>query len=489
MMSCSKLGRWMAVTGFMFPLHACGPGEDPDADPPTSLSLEECSGTLGDERLRCGRLTVPEDWSVPDGPRLILPFLILPALGTDVRPDPIVYLGGGPGPSGLENFAEFSTLRTLRAHRDLIFIEYRGVGVSEPSFPCRSVAEFSEAAFAACWELALAEGMDPAHYNTKNAARDVRALRRALDIDRWNVWGISYGTTTAQLLSDIDGEGTRSVTLDSPTSPSVEIARADLESRLDGFSTIFAACASDPACGDDFVDLKTTLESDFAALSREPWEHGSLTLSATFGSSLDGDAYLRTLSNLHHLQVPAAIDAIGRRDAQRLAEVQSARPFTGLSTPASSGFPAFEALANISFSVSVYCAEEAPYYDLDTRPVQTQEPWPAEIVASPALHLTWESCAGWPTPAAPPSDVDLVRNDIPTLILTGQFDNLTPKRQGEIVQQGLDNSILIDLPNTAHATVPTQPCAESLMADFLENPDAGPDTSCLRDISAPEFLR
>ena len=54
---------------------------------------------------------------------------------------------------------------------------------------------------------AAAAGVDLSGYNTIENARDVKALRRALGFEKWNVWGISYGSILGQAYIKEDPDG------------------------------------------------------------------------------------------------------------------------------------------------------------------------------------------------------------------------------------------------------------------------------------------
>ncbi|MFD0978261.1 hypothetical protein [Tropicimonas aquimaris] len=78
----------------------------------------------------CGVLTVPQNWGSPDGRNLDLGFLVARATGETPQPDPLIFLAGGPGASGVlaGNFDKYERVRT---ERDIIFFDIRGVGVSQ----------------------------------------------------------------------------------------------------------------------------------------------------------------------------------------------------------------------------------------------------------------------------------------------------------------------------------------------------------------------
>lgn len=66
----------------------------------------------------------------------------------------------------------------------------------------------------------MAEGFHLASYSSRENAADIAALRKQLGIEKWNVYGVSYGSDLAQQLLRTHREGIRSMVLDSvvPTS-------------------------------------------------------------------------------------------------------------------------------------------------------------------------------------------------------------------------------------------------------------------------------
>jgi pimeloyl-ACP methyl ester carboxylesterase len=101
------------------------------------------------KQIRCGYVEVPENRAISKGLRLKLSVAILRSLSSDPRPDPVVVLAGGPGsplvtaapgvalPGSVQGdvanqMVAKALIQTLRADRDVIFYDQRGVGFSEP---------------------------------------------------------------------------------------------------------------------------------------------------------------------------------------------------------------------------------------------------------------------------------------------------------------------------------------------------------------------
>lgn len=158
-------------------------------------------------------LEVPRRYGDPDGPRMRLRVVRLPATGGDGRTAPVVYLAGGPGGSGVGTARgpRWPVFDGVRRETDVLLLDQRGTGLSEPPPPCPQVHRFDdaqplqrEAALAAlratakrCIAYWRHEGIDLAAYTTSESAGDIESLRRALGLPRISLWGMSYGTHLA----------------------------------------------------------------------------------------------------------------------------------------------------------------------------------------------------------------------------------------------------------------------------------------------------
>src|SRR3954467_3164645 len=102
-------------------------------------------GNLG-PNYTCGYLTVPENRGKPDGRTIRLSVARVKAASATPQPDPIVYLEGGPGVSGLLA-APGNVLRGINADRDVIFVDQRGTYHDDPFLPCPEIDAFLAKSF------------------------------------------------------------------------------------------------------------------------------------------------------------------------------------------------------------------------------------------------------------------------------------------------------------------------------------------------------
>ena len=139
-----------------------------------------------------------------------------PARSAEKRPDPVVYLAGGPGdiaPLEVNGFIAADFIRD----RDIYVVSQRGTMFSEPALTCAATDDFARellglrfyseatkrahlAATEACHRELAATGADLSAYNSTESAADFADLRKVLGFEAWNVYGTSYGSYLAQTL-------------------------------------------------------------------------------------------------------------------------------------------------------------------------------------------------------------------------------------------------------------------------------------------------
>jgi pimeloyl-ACP methyl ester carboxylesterase len=94
------------------------------------------------------------------------------------------------------------------------------------------------------------------------------------------------------------------------------------------------------------------------------------------------------------------------------------------------------------------------------------------------------ACHAWPQ-GDPAAALDPVPSLVPTLLLTGRRDPVTPSDQAARIARTLPQSHHLTLP-TAHHTFDS-PCLTHLIATFLADPVAPPDATCLATIPPRPF--
>ena len=145
---------------------------------------------------------MPEDRLTGTGRTIPVRFVVIPATSPDKAPDPVVYFAGGPGGSTVDEIpSELTVLQSLNVHRDLVFIEQRGTGQSNPlNCPVFAGSLADKPVLRASIESCLAHlHGDLRFYTTAMYADDVNQLLVDLHYAQVNLMGISYGTTVEQV--------------------------------------------------------------------------------------------------------------------------------------------------------------------------------------------------------------------------------------------------------------------------------------------------
>jgi haloalkane dehalogenase len=239
------------------------------------------------DQVRCGSVTVLENRSAPDGRRLRLAVAIVKSLNPTPRPDPVVFIAGGPGNAPIERVPRFvmsGWLDALRADRDVIVYDQRGTGFSEPKFCPELSAEWNPRQYqgpaarrthqqqmlARCGESMRRTGFDLAQYNSTVSAHDLQDLRRALGYEQWNLFARSYGTRLALVAMRVAPQGIRGAVFDGPSPPNRAVWFNRPGDFVDVLQRLSAACAAQPACNAAFPNVEQTFWRTVEELDREP---------------------------------------------------------------------------------------------------------------------------------------------------------------------------------------------------------------------------
>jgi pimeloyl-ACP methyl ester carboxylesterase len=177
------------------------------------LTVKPCE--VGGISARCGTFIVPEDRAEPNGRKIGLHVVVLPALMKPAK-DAVTYLAGGPGAAATQEAAHLSQQWVaLNLHHDILLVDQRGTGGSNAySCPNPTRALASKAALRAYTRACLkAFGGDVRQYGTRMAMEDLEAVRGALGYRQLDVIGGSYGATAAQVYLKLHPASVRTLTL------------------------------------------------------------------------------------------------------------------------------------------------------------------------------------------------------------------------------------------------------------------------------------
>lgn len=457
-----------------------------------SLRPRDCAAPAG-LTVSCRWLDVPENREDPDrGGTVQIAVAILHSRSASPQPDPVVQIAGGPGGSGLAQLGFWAT-SPLLDQRDMVLFDQRGAGASLPSLDCpeRDAAlatnlgraepyavevEAYRAALTVCRERLVAVGVDLDQYDTEATAADLADLRVALGEEEWNLYGISYGTRIALATMRSHPEGIRSVVLDSAYPPGVG-SLADVHGRADeAFGAFFDACAAEPACASAYPELEGVLEAVVERYNTTPIT-GTADLGPAAGIGtivITGDDLRATFYNILsstalNPQLPAILFRLASGDTTEIPALVAR------------GVPRANALSE-GVQLGAECGDNGGWFGPGR-----------DLVEDPAgsagfiVHLAGPYCELWDVDPLPTAFHDTVRSPIPTLVVVGTFDPVTPAGDSEATADTLEHAVYVALEGAGHGVSFDAPCVSTLAAAFVEAPDADAlDTSCA-EAFAPTF--
>ena len=114
-----------------------------------------------DSNYSCGYLTVPEDRDNPQSRTIRILVARVRAASKTPKPDPIVFLAGGPGGAGTLS-APGVVASGMNADRDVIFVNQRGTVHSDPHLSCPEMDDFTARAVNLVFEAASTADLDEA---------------------------------------------------------------------------------------------------------------------------------------------------------------------------------------------------------------------------------------------------------------------------------------------------------------------------------------
>jgi pimeloyl-ACP methyl ester carboxylesterase len=417
------------------------------------------------------RITVPERRAHP-GPTVTVAALLLPT--TAEHPgNPIVFLMGGPGIPGTEMAPippYFTLFQRLRGLGDVLILDQRGIGRSEPNLDCSlrgslpadmfvstdELVTFLGEELAACAASWRERGVEPLSYDTLESADDVDDLRRALGVDRLDVLAFSYGTRLALAFVQRHGAHVGRVVLQGVNGPGLVVKRPGPVARK--LRRMGELIAKDPAWHTE-IDLLSSARSARERLAREPAtvsvndRRSGSTMKLPIGrEGFDAIVWL----NLDDARLPALLVSVAAGD-DRLLTKFAETAWNGLG----SGTAGLMARA-------VNCAADRP----DARWKVVDEESALSPFGAPIdnAFLTAEFCRWIGQDTREPEFQQPVRASLPILLLTGELDATNPIENASEIAGGLENAAVIEIENAAHEALPV-PAVQDIVVEFLGGSD------------------
>jgi pimeloyl-ACP methyl ester carboxylesterase len=465
---------------FIILISACAPPANTPASE-SDIRLTDCvlktPGIPSQVDAKCGAISIPEDPSNPNSRQIDLHVAVVEAITRSPEPDPLFLLAGGPGQSAIETYpALASTMFRIHEERDIVLVDQRGTGKSNPLRcldPEDDTLEEAEV-LARLQECPDQLDADLRYYTTDIAMQDLDRVRAALGYETINLYGVSYGTRAALVYLKLFPERVRSMILDAVVDPSFVLyqdASQDGEQALDSF---LRRCEADDACHTTYPGLRFELETLLSQLESSPAEiilphpitGNPLELTVTnkmFTNILFNSLYSPDLVAMLPLAIHQAYEADNYAPLVTQAYLLNAGIYDGM----------FYAVA---------CTEDAPLL------TELQDAEESEGIFEFGAQNFAEVCETWPQ-GEPPEVVSApVASDVAVLILSGGADPITPPRHAEELAESLPNSLHLVFEGMGHGNGSSQ-CGARILDAFIEaGSPQGLDTACVEQVEPPPFF-
>jgi len=457
------------------------------------LVLEPCSPEIEGQKdlaelnALCGEYEVSENRETNEGRKITLNVAVIPSLAK-AKPDPIFLLAGGPGQAATENpWMIMPWVKKLRTYRDIVLVDQRGTGSSNP-LDCMPDGEL---AFEEMFKVRIPSSeiakcvqsydADLTRYTTDIAMDDLNEVREALGYGKINIYGGSYGTRAALVYLRRHEDTVRSLVIEAVAPMEMKIGYFAAEDAERAIGLLLTHCEEDGECSNAFPGLRGKLSGLISSLEETPAEvelahprtgelHkvtvGVETLRMVLFSSLYDTvrAALIPLSIIKaydgDFSVIAALLEMQGRDAENIsggmqAAVLCNEDLAGID----------EDLPDAGSSLNVFSKRE--------------------MVSFFSEHCDFFKGANLPDSYFAP-----VKSTVPALVLSGEMDPITPPRWGETASANLKRSKHVVVPGMGHG-VSSNMCVSNMIVETIENASAESiEMDCLKGISSfPVFLK
>jgi pimeloyl-ACP methyl ester carboxylesterase len=447
------------------------------------LTLTSCHIEGIRQQVQCGTLVTLENYAKSDGVKIDINFVVLPAIDNSQKKQPLMFLAGGPGQAATELASRiFRGFNEIRKTRDLILIDQRGTGKSHPLQcensleldPYTSIPEnFALSDIEQC--LAQLTG-DLSQYNSENAIRDFEAVREALGHQQVHIYGGSYGTRAGLIYMRMFPNSLKSVVLDSVGPIEVPIGLFG-KSAEQSFIKLIENCQNEESCATQYPALAKEFTAITNKLSQAPVTveivHPRLGTKTAF--TISKDKFISSIQmQLYSMETRSLVPLLIHQ-----AYLGNYMPLAGIIAQSEGGMGIY-----IALHLNIVCNEDFPKISADMKAVDADN----NFAKGMSLVMVGKACAAWPTYQPSADFYQTVTADIPTLIMSGELDPVTPASNGEKSHVNLPNSHHIISKNNAHIVASTA-CGIKIVNEFLEKKTPKElDESCLEEIPEESFM-
>lgn len=456
--------------------------------PAAAISFEDCdlrdSHGVARVEAQCARFAVPENHDDPQGRSIDLRVARIQARHPGTYADPVVLLAGGPGQAALDVYANTrAAFAILNRKRDVLLVDQRGTGGSNrlacglPSIDSQIApdpAELRRLAIECLTEIG--DRADPRYYTTSDYILDLERVRAALGGPQFNLVGGSYGTRVALEYLRRHPEAIRTVVVDGVVPPQLPLTQDHARNLDEALAAQFARCAQDEACHQRYGRPEALLEKLRARVARAAprTEYADPVMHTPQSGELTREVLAGVVRLFSYQPESAALLPL------LLAEAAQGRPQPILAQLGLLMRSLGDQLAH-GMELSVTCTEDLPFLAPRAEDAGT-------LLGSVLTEVLIAQCEVWPRGRLPEDFKRPLLSDKPVLILSGEFDPVTPPRYGDDIARSLSNSRHLVAPGQGHIVM-MRGCLPRLLAEFVDEADAAAlDAGCVDRLGALPFF-
>jgi pimeloyl-ACP methyl ester carboxylesterase len=462
-------------------------GSATEAGASPRLNLEPCGPQAAGTEALCGTVSVPENFERPEGRRIVLDVVVIPALEGLGSGGALFPLEGGPGVGATVRRSFFlGAGREYRRGRDVVLVNQRGTGDGPHALRCEELERrgafedlFPLPAVERC-RAELEKRADLTQYGTWNAAEDIDLVRAALGYDRIDLLALSYGTKLGQIYMKRFPERVRSAGLvgSAPLDHKTPLFHAVNAQRA--LDLIFYECQADADCRAAWPDLRGDWSRLLARLDRRP-----VRIEATDRGGT------RQRIEIHRGPFGEAVrNLIGSAAGQRRLPWMIHQAASGDFAPLLRALPTGPAPYAAGLYLSIECTEGGGRIE----PANVTPATAGTFLGDYRVRVQLAACARWPRASLPEGFFTAVSADVPVLMISGDSDHVAPPEWAAEVCAGLPGCRLLRIPHLGHEFfgIPGWSggeCVHRMVSRFYESADTeAVDAGCLREMVPPSFV-
>jgi pimeloyl-ACP methyl ester carboxylesterase len=449
------------------------------------------SANIDTSWIRCGTVTLPQNRDTPNAKlaRVVLPVIVYEAPAVRTK-SPLIFLAGGPGESGIDVltdiFLDSPVGQLLLRERPIIAFNQRGIVTAASggspdlgllAYQWRATRESSiEALVDSAKRITgrlRAQGIQPANFTTLRVVEDTRDIVHALGYQRVTLFATSYGTRLALEIMRVHPDMVEAAIMDGVAPPQrndtfdpqlLDQRRRAVAARL------VEDCEKSSPCSSEYRELRVLAN----ALDRTdaPPVHVVINLPSGggwFDLHLPGRNLLSAVGAYAGTEfaraLPQVLEELARGDTMR-------RPVSP------------ELVLHVVHEIALLNTA-GPNYPVVYHVVLCGD-IPSGVLQAGGRAV----CNALGVPFSGPEAIAPVTSDIPTLMLSSEYDAQTPPDMAEEASRTLSRSYRILFPGIGHlayARLVTASCVAVISNAFLLDPTQAPPDPCSKSLM-PSFL-